>query len=426
MNRQLDKLKTLLRTGFFHIFGGSVLSKIVGFLSSVVLVRILTKNEYGVFTYAWNIYSIVILANGCGVESGVLQVCSERSGEEPFARRICNYATRLGLAFDVLLMAVLVGIGLFVPMSIAGAEELLIMLAALPMLKILFAVVTVYLRAQKRNQDFAKLTVINTVLVFAVSAAGAIVLREKGLVLGYYVAYAASALLGVCWLRAPLLSREPLPEASDRKALRSVSFVSMCNNGLSQLLYLLDVFVLGIVAAEETVLASYRVATLIPSALTFIPVALVTYVYPYFAEKRSDGKWCLEQYKKVMLGLGGLNILISGTLFLLAPWLVRLLFGEVYLDAVPVFRILSLNYFISGTFRTVSGNLLVTQRKLKFNLLVALISGSVNVLADFLFISWWGPTGAALATVLVTLVSGVMSTVYLVHTFRKATGAESE
>ena len=89
------------------------------------------------------------------------------------------------------------------------------------------------------------------------------------------------------------------------------------------------------------------------------------------------------------------------------------------MDAVPVFRLLSVNYFFSGTFRILSGNLLVTQRKLKFNLLVAIISSSANIAADFFFIQWWGSIGAALATVLVVLVSSVFSTTYLIYTFRQ-------
>lgn len=89
------------------------------------------------------------------------------------------------------------------------------------------------------------------------------------------------------------------------------------------------------------------------------------------------------------------------------------------MDALSIFRLLSVNFFVSGTFRILSGNLLVTQRKLKFNFLVAVVSSCVNVAANFLFINWWGAMGAALATVLVVLLTSVANTVYLVYTFKK-------
>ena len=157
----------------------------------------------------------------------------------------------------------------------------------------------------------------------------------------------------------------------------------------------------------------------IPSALAFIPGSLVIYLYPYFAEHRNDGKWCLQNYRKIMVIFGAFNLLTSMLLVVLAPFIIRILYGNQYLDAVPVFRILSCNYFISATFRSVAGNLLVTQRKLKFNFFVGLISSIINIIADFFFIQWWASMGAALATVLVTLVSGVLYTSYLMYVFQK-------
>ena len=421
MSKSKATISRIIETGFFHVFGSSVINRIITFLSSIVMVRILTKEEYGVFTNAWNIYSIIILLNGLGVASAVLQMCSEHSGDEEYARRICGYASRFGLTFDILIAIALLLIGTFVPLTIEGTGRLLQMICLLPMLRLLFDLIVSHLRSQKRNHDFAKLNIIDSIVVFAVSATGALLYREMGMILGYYVAYLVSIVLGFVWFRVQLFQKtNPLTKA-ERKTVRGISFVSMCNNGLSQLLYLLDIFVLSIVDPQETILADYRVATIIPSALPFIPYALINYIYPYFAQHKDDGVWCMRRYKQVLLCLGVVNLVIALGMICLAPWTIRLIFGAEYLDVVPIFRLLSVNYFISGTFRILSGNLLVTQRKLKFNLFVAILSGLVNVVADFLFITWWGPMGAALATISVVLLTSVLNTVYLIYTFKKKT-----
>lgn len=419
MEKVLPRIKTLFKTGFFHIFGSSVINKIIAFMSSVVLVRILTKAEYGVFTYAWNIYSIILIFNGMGIESGVLQVSSEHSGDTEFGDRASNYGIRFGIKFDLFLGVVILLIGLFAPLKIEASREILCMLCILPMTQILFQMTTTYLRVQKRNQEFARLTVLNTALIFVVSAGCAFIFREKGLVFGYYAAYLSSFVVGLLIYHIRIFNNSTPLEGEERKGLLKIAVISMTNSGLSQLMYLLDVFVLGIVDPQETILASYKVATMIPSALAFIPLSLITYLYPYFAEHRGDRDWCLKRYKQILLGLGGLNLVISAVMFAGAPLIIRLMFGEQYLDAVSVFRILSVNYFFSGTFRILSGNLLVTQRKLRFNLFVAIVSSLTNVVADYFFIQWWGSIGAALATVLVVFVSSVLSTTYLVHTFRQ-------
>jgi len=411
------KLVMLMKTGFFHVFGSSVINKIIAFMSSIVLVRILTKQEYGVFTYSWNIYSIVLLLNGMGIDSGVLQLSSEKSGDTIFADRTSNYGTRFGLRFNIILMILLLGIGLFAPLKIKGAGRLLCFLCLMPAAQLLYQMTTVYLRSQKQNQEFARITVLNTVLIFISSAIMALILREIGLIIGYYIAYLTSYAIGIIGYHVNILNHTEQLGKKDRYDLLKISFISMLNTGLSQAMYLLDIFIIGVVNPKETILASYKVSTMIPSALTFIPIALVTYLYPYFAEHRKDGSWCLQAYKKVLLGLSGTNFIIAIVLFLEAPLIIQLFFGAQYLDAVPVFRILSLNYFISGTFRIISGNLLVTQRKLTFNLFVAVVSSIANVIADYLFIRWWGSLGAAMATVLVVVISSILSTGYLVHIF---------
>ena len=407
----------LIRTGFFHIFGSSVINKIIAFMSSIVLVRILTKQEYGVFTYAWNIYSIVLLFNGMGTDSGVLQLASEKNEDTNFANRTSNYGTRFGIRFNVILMIVLLSIGLFVPLKIEGAGRLLCFLCLMPIPQLLYQMTTIYMRSQKLNREFARLTVFNTALLFISSATMAWGFREIGLIMGYYIAYFTSYIVGYVVYHISILNHSQHFGKKDRYDLLKISFISMLNNGLSQAMYLLDIFMLGIANPQEIMLASYKVATMIPTALTFIPTALITYLYPYFAEHRNNGSWCLQAYKKVLLGLSGTNFIIAIVLFLEAPLIIQLFFGAQYLDAVPVFRILSLNYFISGTFRIISGNLLVTQRKLTFNFFVAVVSSIANVIADYLFIQWWGSLGAAMATVLVVVISSILSTGYLVHIF---------
>lgn len=419
MNVLLDRTRGLLKTGFFHIFGSSVINKIISFLSSIVLVRILSKTEYGVFTYAWNIYSILILFNGMGIESAVLQLSSEKSGDVEYANRTSNFGTKFGLKFNFILCGLLLGIGLFAPLKITRSRVLLCALCALPFFQFVFNMTSSYLRAQKRNQEYAKLQVVNSALVFLASTCFAFVIREMGLVVGHYIAYVGAVIVGYFVFHVHLLNGDKGDLGEDTKPLLKISFITMLNNGLSQLMYLIDVFVLGIVDPQETILASYKVATMIPTALGFIPLSMIIYLYPYFAQHKNDKEWCIKRYKQVLIGLGSVNLFLAAFLFAFAPLIVRIVFGAQYLDAVPVFRVLAINYFFSGTFRTLSGNLLVTQRKLKFNLGVAIFASSVNIVADYLLISNLGSIGAAYATMLVVLLTSVLNTVYLIITFRK-------
>lgn len=419
MNKILPKIKTLLKTGFFHIFGASAINKVLAFLCNILLLHIISKPEYGVFTYAWNIYSIVILFSGLGITTGLLQLCSEHAGDEDYAMRASDYGTRFGLKINIILSAVLLGIGIFAPLKIESSRVILIATCLMPFVQLYFELMNINLRVKKLNSRFAKMQLINTIVFYGVSLTSAFVIREMGLVVGHYISWIASILVGMFIFKITLLSNKRESIGEDKKPLLKISIISMTNNSLSHLLYLLDVFVLGIVDPQETILASYKAATIIPTALTFIPSALMTYVYPYFAQHRLDKKWCRKYYKITVLCFGAFNILVSGTLVLIAPILVKYAYGSQYLDCVPVFRILSVNYFIAATFRTLSAFLLLTQRALKFNLFVAVVSSVVNIFADYFFIKAWGSVGAAYATVLVVLVSSILSTSYLLYLYNR-------
>lgn len=413
----VEEIKNLMRKGFFHIFGSSVINKCITFMSSIVLVHILSKTEYGIFTYAWNIYSLLMLMNGLGSESAVLQVCSENYNDKEYTEKVTSFGTKVGSSFNLLLCLMLIIIGIFMPLPIGNAKRVLMSLCLLPLFQYLYNLSLVILRYRRENKGYSKIAIINTAVLFVSSLLFAYLFREIGLAIGYYIAFIISIAVAIKQYKIHYYNKNSLLDTKSKTDFMKIALVSMSNNGLSQLLYLLDVFILGIMFSDSSILASYKIATTIPTALTFIPQAVITYVYSEFANNNTNGDWCIKHYRKIIKYIGLMNFAISGVLFIFSDFIICNIFGNQYLDAGPVFRILVVNYFISGTFRIISGNLLVTQRKLKFNFFVALLSGIVNIIFDCLFISLWGSIGAAMATISVVIISSICSTAYLIYTF---------
>lgn len=412
-----EKIQALIKKGFFDIFGASVLNKVITFLSSIVLVRVLSKTEYGLFSYVWNIYNIVMLVCGMGFDSGFLQLASEKPDDKRYRIRLYGYCIRIGNLFNLLLSAILIIIALFTKLKFPDARGLFVFVAFLPLFQHGFRMMSVDLRAIKDNRKYALLNNINTLFISIFSVIGALWLKDKGLILGYYVAYIFTFVFALWVIKEPLKYRGNL-QSDEKKQLYSISIISVCNNSLSQLLYLLDVFIIAIVIPSERVLANYKVATQIPTAFAFIPQAVVVFIYPYFAEHNRDSKWCISNFKKLIGSFSAFNFLISTGLFVFAPIIIKLVYGTQYLDVVSIFRVLSISYFFSASFRTIVGNLLVTQRKLKFNLFMGIFIGLLNIITDCVFITNYGSIGAAYATLISVLVDSVISTTYLCYVFK--------
>ena len=59
-NNTVILIKNLAQRGLMHMFGANVFNKIISFSGTILLVRILSKGEYGVYAYVQNILSFFI------------------------------------------------------------------------------------------------------------------------------------------------------------------------------------------------------------------------------------------------------------------------------------------------------------------------------------------------------------------------------
>ena len=80
MVKKLRRLWQQLKKGILHVFTASVLNKMIAMLSSMVLTRMLVQNQYGVLSYAGNVYSYAGLFTGLGLAVGAMQFGTESRG----------------------------------------------------------------------------------------------------------------------------------------------------------------------------------------------------------------------------------------------------------------------------------------------------------------------------------------------------------
>ena len=66
-----------LQSGMLQMLTANVLNKVVAMVSNMVITRVLTKPEYGIWSYVLNIYSYVGLLTGLGLLSGAFQFGAE-------------------------------------------------------------------------------------------------------------------------------------------------------------------------------------------------------------------------------------------------------------------------------------------------------------------------------------------------------------
>ncbi len=415
----INSLEKLRKTGFFHVIGSNVINKALLVVNNIIIVRLISKSDYGIYTYTLNIFSFFMLLSGLGFVSGVLQIASEYSKNEEKNLSVYMFGFKVGVLTNILLSVVIVLVSLNISLPIAGSNKLLLLMAFIPVFQIMIEFQKIYFRTQFQNKKFSYVNLISGFLIIFFSILGAYLYSIEGIIIGQYFGYFIVYIITIIYLGTPKILLNSHIYKSDRKALFKISILSMINNGFSTLLYLVGIFLIGFLIKEAQILAEYKVSLSIPMSLTFIPMSICLYVYPYFSLNKDNKKWVDKHFKLTLLVLAIINTFITLILIFFAPLIVKILFGKQYLNIVNFFRIASLSYFFIGTFRICAGNILVTQRKLKFNFVISLLSLILNFILNYILIKKIGVIGASYSTLIISAVTGLISTMYLFRIVKK-------
>ena len=415
-----EKAKLLFSRGFFHIFGASAVNKAIAFITNIVIVRFLTQDEYGLFSYANSVYTIVAGVTGLGLIAGMFVFGSEkRSADEK--RRISRYALTRGLGIDFVLMAALMSVGILYPFPLDQAGPYIVLFAPLLLLSYVFDYLTTMLRMRRENKRFAGLTNLNTILYSGLGCLGALAGGIAGTILGRYAAYVVSIAVGLLVSRGVRfrLKGDSRLSRSVKKELWGFSLKNQAAAALNRMSYSVQMIILAMLLYSAGDLAAYKADSLIPEGLYFVVSSVTMFVAPYVIEHNRDAAWLKRKIPLIFASMGVVNFGISAILFFSAGGLVQAVWGEEYAPAILPMQILALNYFLSGTLRSIAVEVLSMLKETGFNLFLSVAWGVGNIALTFLMVPRWGLAGAALGVVANTLVSSCLSITYLVHVVRK-------
>lgn len=415
MSRQIRNIKKgigiLIKNGIPHIVGSSVINYGLSFLLNIVIVRFMSQNDFGNFSYAYNIVSFVLIFSGFGIDAGILQFCSE-TAEDRRERLWFGYI--YGTVINVALALILFIYSIIGRMALPGSREILCLFSLWPVVFFTYTYFCIGLRATKKNQDFARVTNLNSFIRTLSGISLTVSFGVSGYVYSFYLAAIAASLYIIYKYRKKLRGIFCLTkfEIGKHIELMKYSLICMANNGLSQLLLIIDVQLIGSLMNSPEDVAIYKASTQIPNNMFFITSSVMVAVYPYFARMKDHKEW-IKKYTKILIaGLSAINLPIGLLMIFASHEIISVIYGADYLTAVPIFQALGLSYIFSTVMRIPFGNILSMMRKVKINFWNSLISGIVNIILDIIFIKRIGPLGAAYATLGVVIVSSLISIIF--------------
>lgn len=415
-------LKRLYHSGFFTVIVSQIIVKIVGFCNSIFLARLLSKGDYGIYSYAQNYLSVLLLLDGLGTISAIVQFGSENYDSSDRQLAFTKYGFSIGCAFNSIL-----SLGIFIyaltgSFSIEGSGAVLSVMAFQPIMSYISSFFSINLRYRLENKLFSICNIINSVLNISAVVVGAVVGGVYGVAASLYFAYLISILIYIVVfikLKVNPFGKSSKLSKDDKKGFLKLSVSAAVNDSILHLIMVADLFIIGAMIADELIVASYKVATTIPSALVFIPSSLMLFVYPYMARNKNDYRWNRKILIAIVLALGVVNTIIVVILAVWAPFFITLIYGDAYLDAVPTFRVLLIGYLFTGTLRTPIVNFLWSQKRNKMVVGLSVFIGIFNIVADIILVKIQGAIGAAIATTATYFVSAVLAIIFALIVMRK-------
>ena len=402
-----QKLNSLLQGGFFHIFIGNTLVKMIAFISSIVIVRLVNKDDYAYLTYADNLYNYVISFAGLGMTSSILKYCaSAKSQEEDKAYFV--FAIKYGTLFETLLSLIVVVYVTFSVIPFPEARDIVYILVLYPTLNNIINTVLSYLRAHGENQAYAKAAVIQTAGVFIFSVVFVIVIGIKGIAIARYCAIIC-AILAVLSVVNKYLKKTTARRLT-RKEISGFMIMSISltmSNLFSLIMPINEMTLVNELLRNETITANYKIAVMIPSQLSFVTQSIIVYYFTIVA--RTENKkdvWKLSKRVGILTALIIAAISIVGAVF--SPLIINVVYGSRYADAAALSTVFWIVNAINAAFRMIPMNFLPAIGIAKFNAVMAAGSCGVHLIATYIAISQFGIWGAGIATGGVYIISGLI------------------
>jgi len=413
----LSKIKSKTLQDLLKVLSGNIVSQGIGFLSIVIISRDLGPEQYGVFSLFIAIFTISIQIADFGVSTSYIKYVSEnlQKAKEIFQTVVLSkLVLSLAIIFILFFLSSLISLYFFGTSEYAHVIEFISLSV---FFHVFFGVVVSHFQAIQKIKVFTLLNISHQFLKFISILFIAVMFNHQNHLEGFVLSY---AYMVVFILFAILVGN--VKKLNQIKAFHFYHFAAIYKLGfwifLSSLatvvMMRLDMMMLQKMSNANEV-GFYSVAMNLALIFPLITTSLVTTLLPkldLFLKEKS-----IKEY--IFKILSNIKYIIGILLFLeiISPLLIRLLFGNDYIESVLVFQILIVAFAFGILINPIS---LVMYSIDKAYLLTLLnwIQLPLNYVGNLLLIPLMQAEGAAISTTFLKLFGGIYI-LYLTYYFAK-------
>ncbi len=410
---------------FAKVLVGRLGQTVVGFLTLYVLLRLMSKADYGLLALITSVAGVIAVVGQFGLTSGLSKLVNDAQVRAPHA---VSSLFRRGLWVQCALLVVSTGIGVAVAAAVY-ADELWSRGPALTGLA-LFVAGTVasehYFRTGRTLDHFGEIARLTLWLSIA-RLVGAVVpywltgsidwsiFWYGGLQMGVAVWYLYRLVMSLDRLEADVVAGSYFGNVSAFEYVRvALPFMVIASSNI--IFSQVAVLVLG-KAQNLTDVAEYEVANRVVNILRAPAIAFSFVISSRFgrAVASADAR-AISQQLRINAQVSLLGIPVALGLFVTGDWLLRLLGGSAYGESIVLVRILSI--YLAAAFVADSYSLSLDYSGLARQRAAVVVAAALaNVALNVWLIPKWGARGAAIAVTTSTCVQALAFMYYIRREF---------
>ena len=412
------KMAKISARGGFHLFLGVALSNVISALGTILIVRLLTPTQYGLYAVALMPPALLGLFRDWGINTAMVKHLAQYKSENKTADVKRVLAT--GLLFESLLGTLLsvtcFFLASFLAINVFHRPELQPLIGIASVTILAGALLTA---AQSAFTGFERMELYSLTMIikssFKVFLAPLLVFLGYGTfgaILGHTAAFLISGVLGI--LVIYIIFHKNLRGESNDKNNLTTTFKAMFRYGLP---LSVSTIIGGFLAqfynfmmaiySTDFMIGNYQAAVNFAVLITFFTTPIATVLFPAFSklnpEKEMKTLRTIFQYSVKYASL--LTIPATAAIMVLSTPLVFTLFGEKYTSTPLFLTLYAIGYLYTALGNLSLGNFLNGQGKTMVTMRLTLITLATGLPLGFLLI----PRFEIIGLIITTLVSGLPS-----------------
>ncbi|MEK7123055.1 MAG: flippase, partial [Patescibacteria group bacterium] len=391
----------------------SIVQKLLTLAYFIVVARVFGPEEQGRYSVAIAFATLFSVFIDLGLSSALTR---ETARDETRAKEYLGQMFLARITLGVLVYGMIVGSA----MLLGYSHELVSMIMIAGIASVIDPVTSScwFMIRGFRNLLYESIGSIAAIVGMMIIGIGAVILHLPVIALVYAVLFGSCVNLVISLVTVFVRARIPLIIRPNMQTLRYLALISLPFAGaaiFSRGITFSDVTILTKIAGEQAV-GWYTAGNKLVLALNVIPGSIAASLYPALSSYFVSAPEKLSQLTaKAFFFLLLVSVPLGLGIAITSPVIVSLFYGADYLPTVPILTFLGFSLifsFLAFPF----GSLLAAANRQKTNTLVFGVAALVNVVGNYILISWYGALGASITSLLTTAVLMILSGWFVRHT----------